>query len=152
MKKNAPRSQCAINVALEIFGDKWSLLILRDMLFFNKSQYGEYLASDEGISTNILADRLLSLENAGLIEKRANARPGVRAQYFPTPLAMELLPVMLEIVLWSEKHFSVSARAHQLVQEIHRDRAGLIAELNNRWAQSRASAQARLDTKFILSP
>jgi DNA-binding HxlR family transcriptional regulator len=150
MKNNAPRSQCALNVALEIFGDKWSLLILRDMLFFNKSQYSEYLASDEGISTNILADRLLSLENTGMIEKRENARPGVRAQYFPTPLAMELLPVMLEMIVWSEKHFPVSARARQLVQKIHRDRAGLIAELNKRWAQNRAPAC--LDKKLILSP
>ena len=63
------RSDCPISSALDLFGDKWSLLIMRDLLLRNKSHYREFFASEKGIATNILADRLAKLEAAGLVEK-----------------------------------------------------------------------------------
>jgi DNA-binding HxlR family transcriptional regulator len=94
------RSNCPLNVALELFGDKWSLLLLRDMLVLGKSRYGEFLDSPEGISTNILASRLKQLEGNGLLEKLADPRDRKTSVYLPTPLGVSLLPVVLEVIRW----------------------------------------------------
>ena len=69
MKKITKRSNCPLSSSLDIFGDKWSLLIIRDMMFYKKSTYGDFLKSDEKIATNILATRLQGLEENKLIEK-----------------------------------------------------------------------------------
>lgn len=94
------RSNCPLNVALELFGDKWSLLILRDMLILGKSRYGEFLDSPEAISTNILASRLKQLEGSGLLEKLSDPRDRKAAVYLPTTLGVSLLPVLLEVIRW----------------------------------------------------
>ena len=98
------RSNCPLNVALELFGDKWSLLLLRDMLILGKSRYGEFLESPEGISTNILASRLRQLEGAGLLEKLAAPPDHKTAIYLPTPLGVSLLPVVLEVIRWGAEN------------------------------------------------
>ena len=98
------RSACAISMALESIGDKWSLLILRDLMFTEKRTYGELQASDEKIATNILAARLLSLEANGLIRKTADPNNGRRSLYFLTEKGIDLLPVIVELRQWSEKH------------------------------------------------
>lgn len=98
------RSACAISMALENIGDKWSLLILRDLMFTDKRSYGELQASDEKIATNILAARLLSLEASGMIRKAADPVNGRRSLYFLTEKGIDLLPVIIELRLWSEKH------------------------------------------------
>jgi DNA-binding HxlR family transcriptional regulator len=98
------RSACAISMALENIGDKWSLLILRDLMFTEKRTYGELQSSDEKIATNILADRLSSLEASGLIRKAANPANGRRSLYFLTEKGIDLLPVIIELRQWSEKH------------------------------------------------
>ena len=98
------RSACAISMALEDIGDKWSLLILRDLMFTEKRTYGELQASDEKIATNILAARLLALEANGLIRKAADPNNGRRSLYFLTEKGIDLLPVIIEIRQWSEKH------------------------------------------------
>jgi len=98
------RSACPLNFGLEQFGDKWSLLILRDMMFFDKRYYNEFLSSEEAISTNILADRLLMLEKEELITKQKDTGHKQRIRYSLTEKAIDLLPVILEIGLWSDKH------------------------------------------------
>lgn len=98
------RSACAISMALENIGDKWSLLILRDLMFTDKRTYGELQASDEKIATNILAARLLSLEANGLIRKAADPNNGRRSLYFLTEKGIDLLPVIIELRQWAEKH------------------------------------------------
>jgi DNA-binding HxlR family transcriptional regulator len=108
MKKNdealCRRSACAISMALDAIGDKWSLLILRDLMFTNKRSYGELQSSDEKIATNILAARLISLENNGLIRKTADPENGRRSLYYLTEKGIDLLPVIIELRQWVEKH------------------------------------------------
>ncbi len=98
------RSACAISMALENIGDKWSLLILRDLMFTDKRTYGELQSSEEKIATNILAARLLSLEANGLIRKTADPDNGRRSLYFLTEKGIDLLPVIIELRQWAEKH------------------------------------------------
>ncbi len=100
------RSACPINYALEIFGDKWTLLVLRDLMFKGKDRYRDFQASEEGVSTNILANRLKRLEQHGLVSrsteesKLSQARP----KYRLTRKGQDLLRVMLEITRWSGKY------------------------------------------------
>ena len=98
------RSDCPLNFGLEVFGDKWTLLIIRDMMFFNKRFFGEFLGSAEGISTNILANRLDLLEDWGMITKNEVKEHKQKIRYSLTKKAIDLLPVILEIGLWSEKY------------------------------------------------
>ncbi len=108
MKKNdeelCRRSACAISMALDAIGDKWSLLILRDLMFTDKRSYGELQSSDEKIATNILAARLQSLEANGLIRKTADPENGRRCLYYLTEKGIDLLPVVIELRQWMEKH------------------------------------------------
>lgn len=98
------RSACAISLALENIGDKWSLLILRDLMFTDKRTYGELQSSEEKIATNILASRLLSLEANGMIRKTIDPENGRRSLYFLTEKGIDLLPVIIELRQWAEKH------------------------------------------------
>ncbi len=100
----ACRSNCPINFVLETFGDKWTLLIVRDLMFKGKQSYGEFLASDEKISTNILAERLKRLEDHEIIEKRTAPDNRSKFLYSFTSKGKDLLPIMLEITAWSAKH------------------------------------------------
>ncbi len=102
------RSNCPINFVLETFGDKWTLLIVRDLMFKEKQTYGELLQSDEKISTNILADRLKRLEEHGIIAKSVSPDNGSSYIYSLTSKGTDLLPVMLEITAWSAKHDSMT--------------------------------------------
>lgn len=98
------RSGCPLNYGLEIFGDKWSLLIIRDMMFFGKRYYREFLTSDEGISTNILADRLTLLEREGIIAKRQDGNHKQKLIYSLTEKGIDLVPIIGEIGLWSDHY------------------------------------------------
>ncbi len=101
------RSGCPINLGLEIFGDKWSLLIIRDMMFAGKRHYREFLASDEGISSNILADRLAMLVDAGILSKADDPNHRLKAIYSLTEKGIDLLPVIAQISRWSRKYMPV---------------------------------------------
>lgn len=104
MKQHTKRSPCPINFALEIFGDKWTLLIIRDLVFFDKKGYGEFLDSPEGISTNILADRLNRLVDNGLIEKFPDQRDKKKYLYLLAEKGEALIPVLVELILWGVKY------------------------------------------------
>jgi DNA-binding HxlR family transcriptional regulator len=117
MEKIKKRSECPISCSLDIFGDKWSLLIIRDMMFFNKSTYGEFLKSEEGIATNILASRLQNLEENKLIEKLEHPDSKAKVLYILTQKAIDLLPIIVEIHLWAEKHFNIPAELSALMED-----------------------------------
>jgi DNA-binding HxlR family transcriptional regulator len=102
--KRYMRSACPLNYGLEIFGDKWTLLIIRDLMFFNKRYYNEFLASKEGISTNVLADRLTLLENMLFISKKKDNEHKQRILYSLTEKGIDLLPLIIDIGLWSDKY------------------------------------------------
>jgi DNA-binding HxlR family transcriptional regulator len=98
-----PRSYCPINLSLEIFGDTWTLLVLRDMMFGGKRHFRELLQSDEGISTNILADRLARLVEHGMLTKADDPTHKQKAIYSLTEKAISLLPVIVQIGAWGSR-------------------------------------------------
>lgn len=123
------RSNCPINFILETFGDKWTLLVIRDLMFHGKRYYGEFLDSDERISTNILADRLQRLERDGVINKQPDPDNRSRAIYRLTQKGKDLLPVMLEITAWSGKHDSKTNAPRALIRALRNDRGPLIEKI-----------------------
>lgn len=104
------RSPCPIANTLELVGDKWTLLIVRDLLFFGKRQYREFSASPEGIPSNILADRLKRLERAGLVAKTPYQQRPVRYAYALTPRGADLQPVLLALIEWGNRHIAGTFR------------------------------------------
>ena len=98
------RSACPVNFALEEFGDVWSLLIVRDILFFDKKTYGEFLSSREQISTNILASRLSQLLEKGILRRTADPSDRRKDIYELTQKGLDLYPVLLQMILWSAKY------------------------------------------------
>jgi len=98
------RSDCPLNFAVELFGDKWTLLIIRDLIFFDKRYYQEFLSSQEKISTNILADRLTALEKNGFVRKGRDERHKQKIIYRLTEKGINLVPMLIEIALWSDKY------------------------------------------------
>jgi DNA-binding HxlR family transcriptional regulator len=105
-----PRSGCPINAAVEAFGDRWSLLILRDIMFGNKRHFRELQAgSEEGIASNILSDRLKRLVRDGLLT-RDDAGPGQKATYSLTESAIQLVPVFAQLGAWGVQHRPTNPR------------------------------------------
>ncbi len=102
-RKGNFRSGCPIACALDLVGDKWSLVVVRDMML-GKRKYREFLDSPEGIPTNILADRLKSLEGQGIVHRRRYQAHPVRHEYALTRKGAELLPVLQQFVIWARKH------------------------------------------------
>ena len=98
------RSKCPINAVVEIIGDQWSLLILRDMIFQKRTHFSDYKNADEGVATNILSARLSHLIAHGLIEKFPDPDDGRAAIYLPTERALDLIPMLLAAMVWSEQH------------------------------------------------
>lgn len=134
------RSGCPINLGLEVFGDKWSLLIVRDMMFAGKRHFREFLASDEAISTNILADRLSKLVEAGVLTRADDPSHRLKAIYSLTEKGIELLPVIAEISRWSRKYEPVDPLMAATGEA--RDRAGPGADV----AQMEALRRLHLGT------
>ena len=102
--KDDVRSHCPVNYGLEIFGDKWSLLIVRDIVFAGKRTYGEFLKSEEGFATNILASRLAFLVEQGILAKTLSSSDRRKELYSLTEKGLDLIPVLLSVVVWSAKH------------------------------------------------
>ena len=117
-----PRSYCPINLSLEIFGDTWTLLVLRDMMFAGKRHFRELLQSDERISTNILADRLSRLVEQGLLTKADDPTHKQKAIYSLTEKGIALLPVVVQIGAWGSRWVpeakKLDAPARKILREI----------------------------------
>jgi len=104
-QRNAKRrSGCPLNASVETLGDRWSLLIIRDMMLRGSRTYKEFLESYEGIATNILADRLRKLEAHGIITTERDPSDGRRLFYLLTAKGIDLAPVLTEMVLWAARH------------------------------------------------
>lgn len=131
-KRDRPRSHCPINFALEIFGDPWTLLVVRDALYFGKRRFGEFLESEEKIATNILTDRLERLVRHGILS-RSRAEEGRDGPvYEPTEKGLGLVPVLMEIALWSDRHDAESGAPPAIIRRIRRDREGFIKSIRKR--------------------
>jgi DNA-binding HxlR family transcriptional regulator len=119
-KSMPPRSYCPINLGLEVFGDTWTLLVLRDLMFGGKRHFRELLQSDEGISSNILADRLKRLIDRGILTKRDDPTHKQKAIYSLTERGIALLPVLLEIGAWSRTHLPETRNSDPQVLALNR--------------------------------
>lgn len=119
---NKKRSECPLSCSLDIFGDKWSLLIIRDLMFENKCTYNDFLKSQEGIATNILASRLKELEENGIIEKSAHPDSKAKKLYRLTSKGIDLLPILIEVYIWSDKYFTIPADVKEVIQEAKKDK------------------------------
>jgi DNA-binding HxlR family transcriptional regulator len=140
--KSAPkrRSGCPLNASVEMLGDRWSLLILRDMMLRGFHSYKEFLESYEGIATNILADRLRRLEAYGIIATRPDPSDGRKLIYSLTPKGIDLAPVLTEMVLWAARHEKTENQA--LVRQMQNDKEQFLAAIRQRWAE-RSSSPAK---------
>ena len=126
MEKAKKRSDCPVSCSLDIWGDKWSLLIIRDLMFAKECTYGDFLKSAEGIATNILAARLQMLEENRLIEKLDHPDSKAKVLYKLTRKGIDLLPIMIEINLWGEKYFPIPEDRKAMLKEVKKDKAGFI--------------------------
>ncbi|MCE7990778.1 MAG: helix-turn-helix transcriptional regulator [Roseivirga sp.] len=123
------RSDCPTNYGLEHFGDKWSLLIIRDLMFKGKRHYNEFLEADEKVSTSVLRDRLRSLEAGGLIRSGEDVVKKSRIRYSLTPKGIALLPLMVEMIIWSGQFDADSTVDSAFLNRAVSDRSGLIREI-----------------------
>ena len=124
------RSDCPISNALDYLGDKWSLLVIRDIAFFNKRSYNQLLESSEGIATNILSSRLKNLEASKIIKREVNPTDRRRHIYSLTESGMDLIPILIEMILWSAKYYSDTLDIPiELVQKAKEDRGALINQV-----------------------
>lgn len=131
MRRRQRRSDCPVHFALEVFGDAWSLLIIRDLMFKGRTSYTDFLRAEEGIATNVLADRLVRLEEDGVIEKGSADDGSLNSGYRLTPKGIDLLPIMLEVIGWSAKYDANSAADPSFVRRLTRDKARLERELRS---------------------
>jgi DNA-binding HxlR family transcriptional regulator len=129
MRRRHRKSDCPVHFALEVFGDAWTLLVIRDLMFKGRTSYTDFLRAEEGIATNVLADRLVRLEEDGVIEKVAGSGRSSSNVYRLTPKGIDLLPILLEIIGWSAKYDPKTAADRQFVRRLRRDRVGLEAKI-----------------------
>lgn len=123
------RSRCPISLTLDLLGDRWSLLILRDMMFAGKRHFREFLQSDEGIASNILAERLSRLVEAGILTKSDDPTHLQKAIYSLTPMGLDLLPALAQIGIWGRKHMPVTSESAAMAGKLAKEGDRLIAEL-----------------------
>ncbi|MDQ0782043.1 helix-turn-helix domain-containing protein [Chryseobacterium sp. W4I1] len=116
------RSDCPISCSLDVWGDKWSLLIVRDLMFSKQCTYGDFLKSEEKIATNILASRLLMLEENGIITKQNHPDSKAKVLYKLTRKGIDLLPVLIEINLWAEKYSDIPETQKLILKEVKKDK------------------------------
>jgi DNA-binding HxlR family transcriptional regulator len=132
--KSKHRSGCPVNISLEILGDRWSLLIVRDLMVRGFRTFKEFQESGEGIATNILADRLRKLEAAGIITAEEEKRDGRRVNYRLTEKGIDLAPVVLELLLWGARHEETGAPC-SAIEKMARSREQVLAEARRRWRE-----------------
>jgi DNA-binding HxlR family transcriptional regulator len=121
-----------MSYALDFVGDKWTLLVLRDLIMSRKQYFQDFLESDEKIASNILASRLKQLEAAGMITRANDPAHGRRVIYSPTAKALDLLPAMLELVRWSAAYDRKTGVPPAFVRRIADQREALIDEIRSR--------------------
>jgi DNA-binding HxlR family transcriptional regulator len=141
-KKAGPlrRSGCPLNASVEMLGDHWSLLIIRDMMLRGARSYKEFLDGYEGIATNILADRLQKLAAYEIITTEADPSDGRKQIYLLTEKGIDLAPVLAEMVLWAAAHEETDNEA--LVRELRTNREKFLAGVRQRWVKGRAGRKS----------
>ena len=128
------RSECPLNASVEMLGDRWSLLIIRDMMLRGARTYKEFLGGYEGIATNILADRLRKRVAHGILTTKPDPSDGRKVIYLLTAKGIDLAPVLTEMVLWAAAHEKTGNQP--LIGQMRADKARFLAVIGKRWAES----------------
>jgi len=126
------RSGCPVSISLEMLGDRWSLLIVRDLMVRGFRTFKEFQGSSERIATNILADRLQKLEAKGIVTAEVEESDGRKVNYRLTEKGIDLAPVLLELLIWGARHEETGA-PRALIVEMEKNREGVLAEVRRRW-------------------
>jgi DNA-binding HxlR family transcriptional regulator len=132
--KSKQRSGCPVSISLEVFGDRWSLLIIRDLMVRGLRTFKEFQGSGEGIASNILADRLRKLEAAGIITGEVEKTDGRKVNYRLTEKGIDLAPALLELLVWGARHQETGLPC-ALIEEMAKNREAVIAEARRRWRE-----------------
>ncbi len=132
--KAKPRSGCPVCISLERFGDRWSLLIIRDLMVRGYRTFREFQNAGEGIATNVLANRLRKLIAHGIITAEPASEDRRSNHYRLTPKGIALAPVLLELLVWAARHEETAAPC-AFVDQMEKDRAAVLAETYRRWEQ-----------------
>src|SRR5260370_42219613 len=143
------RSGCPLNASVEVLGDRWSLLIIRDMMLRGFRTYKEFLGSYEKIATNILADRLQKLITHRIITTKADPSDGRKLIYSLTPKGIDLAPVLTEMVLWAAAHEDTANQV--LVRQMRKDKEQFISTVRQRWAETIRAADRNVKGKRKLA-
>jgi DNA-binding HxlR family transcriptional regulator len=133
--KSLRRSACPVSTSLEVVGDRWSLLIIRDLMVRGYHTFKQFQESGEGIATNILADRLRRLEAADIITAAAEKTDGRRVDYRLTEKGIDLAPVVLELLIWGSRHEQIGA-PYAFMEQMARNREQVLVEVRRRWRES----------------
>lgn len=133
-RQSQPRSGCPVSISLESFGDRWSLLIIRDLMVRGFRTFKDFEHSGEGIATNILADRLRKLEANGILSSEAEERDGRRVNYRLTKKGIDLAPVLLDLLVWGARHEETGA-PRALIAQLENNREAVLAEVRRRWQE-----------------
>lgn len=134
-RQKGRRSGCPISVALEVVGDPWSLLVVRDLMFKGHQTFGEFLAAGEGIASNVLSDRLARLEAAGIVTRRRDPEDARRMLYRLTNKGIDLAPMLVELILWTARHEATDAPP-ATIRRMESDREQFLADVRRRWSES----------------
>ena len=127
MKRPSGKSHCPINFGLEAFGDPWSLLVVRDVVYFGKHTFAEFLASEEGIAPSVLAGRLEGMTSAGLLRRSSDPADGRRVRYDLTERGLALIPVLVELAEWGAATDPATGAPEDWIALVRADKAGMIA-------------------------
>jgi DNA-binding HxlR family transcriptional regulator len=126
------RSGCPVSISLEMLGDRWSLLIIRDLMVRGYKTFKDFQEAGEAIATNILADRLQKLEASGIVTSEDQQSDGRRKNYRLTEKGIDLAPVLLDLLIWGARHEETEAPC-AVITEMERNREAVLAETRRRW-------------------
>jgi DNA-binding HxlR family transcriptional regulator len=133
VKRKSRRSGCPVSVSLEIFGDRWSLLIIRDIMVRGKTTFKDFQEAGEKIASNILSARLKSLQRAGIIDAETG-EDARRVHYRLTPKGIDLAPVLLELLIWGARHEKTGASC-AFAEQMLNNRERILSEARRRWEE-----------------
>lgn len=128
LESHKPRSECPITNVLDIVGDRWTLIVVRDMLLLGKHEYREFLEGPDGIATNILTDRLKRLSCAGIVQSMPHPENKTRKFYYLTERGKQLLPLMIEMIIWGATHLSTVRVPPRLLYKIKKNREQFVRD------------------------
>jgi DNA-binding HxlR family transcriptional regulator len=138
--------RCPIDFALDVFGDRWTLLVLRDLVFGGKRHFRELIQSPEGIATNILAARLKKLEASGIISRHPDPENRRQVVYELTEKGLDLLPILIETVLWGAKYDPKTGAPKSTISRMRNNRDEVVNEIAAALKQRRARLVAKRQT------